>query len=64
MTCTWCDENPVFGMVWLCAYCYDYCLCTDCYMKSKHSLDHPFDCCITRDYKKRYVCVRAISPEL
>ena len=53
VTCTWCDECPIIGMVWKCSRCFDYHLCTPCYMADKHSLDHEFDRSQTRDLKKR-----------
>ena len=51
--CIWCEETPITGIVWKCAFCYGYSLCTCCYMADKHSADHPFDRCLTKDHKKR-----------
>ena len=42
VTCDGCGTSPVYGMRWKCATCYDYDLCTECYMSNKHSLEHCF----------------------
>lgn len=40
--CDSCRENDIKGMRWKCTKCYDFDLCTSCYMNGKHSLDHEF----------------------
>ena len=58
IVCTWCDAQPVYGMLWKCANCFGYYLCTQCYMADKHSVDHPFDRCdFVGDLKKRSVLI-------
>ena len=42
VTCDGCMATPLYGMRWKCATCYDYDLCTECYMSDKHSLEHCF----------------------
>ena len=43
------------GMRWKCAKCYDYDLCTPCYMSGKHIAEHAF---VRFDsVGNRYVCV-------
>ncbi|XP_076044605.1 E3 ubiquitin-protein ligase mind bomb 2 isoform X4 [Oratosquilla oratoria] len=40
--CDGCKRQGLAGMRWKCARCYDYDLCTQCYMADKHDLTHPF----------------------
>ena len=43
ITCDVCGQDQVVhGMRWKCARCYDYDLCTPCYMSGKHSVEHEF----------------------
>ena len=42
VTCDNCRCQPVYGIRWKCAKCYDFDLCTKCYMSDKHSVDHEF----------------------
>lgn len=42
ITCDGCRTSPVVGNLWKCSQCYDYDLCTRCYMNNKHSEDHRF----------------------
>ena len=42
--CDGCSATPIFGLRWKCCRCHDYDLCTQCYMSSQHSLEHPFLC--------------------
>ena len=45
--CSGCAVKGVDGMLWKCIRCYDYYLCSTCYMAGKHSLEHRFDCTLT-----------------
>nr|CAD7261111.1 unnamed protein product [Timema shepardi] len=40
--CDGCKKHGIAGMRWKCVRCYDYDLCTHCYMADKHDLDHIF----------------------
>lgn len=40
--CDGCKRQAIAGMRWKCASCYDYDLCTTCYMADKHDLAHAF----------------------
>ena len=40
--CNWCQKEPLHGMIWKCARCYGYVLCTQCYMNGVHCLEHDF----------------------
>lgn len=40
--CDGCKKHGIAGMRWKCARCYDYDLCTHCYMSDKHDLVHVF----------------------
>ncbi|KAK3857055.1 hypothetical protein Pcinc_025124 [Petrolisthes cinctipes] len=40
--CDGCKRQAISGMRWKCSSCFDYDLCTTCYMADKHNLDHPF----------------------
>ena len=44
ITCDSCSMNPIAGIRWKCSdqSCPDYDLCTPCYMKDKHDLNHIF----------------------
>lgn len=50
--CCGCGVEGINGMVWKCLICFDYHLCTPCYMAGKHIAEHRFDCIITSDQKK------------
>ena len=52
VTCDGCSLTPVYGMRWKCATCYDYDLCTNCYMNNKHSLEHRFHRYDTQDTER------------
>ena len=54
--CNGCHANGVEGFLWHCVQCFEYVLCTLCYLAGKHILRHKFDCCLTRD-RQRYGCV-------
>ncbi|XP_028849446.1 E3 ubiquitin-protein ligase MIB2 isoform X2 [Denticeps clupeoides] len=41
--CDSCKKHGVMGMRWKCKVCFDYDLCTQCYMNNKHDLNHPFE---------------------
>ena len=46
VTCDGCHTSDgVIGMRWKCSRCYDFDLCTHCYMANQHSLDHRFVRC-------------------
>ena len=40
--CDGCKRHGIFGMRWKCAQCFDYDLCTQCYMADEHDLSHTF----------------------
>ncbi|XP_063229552.1 E3 ubiquitin-protein ligase MIB2 [Bacillus rossius redtenbacheri] len=40
--CDGCKKHGIVGMRWKCVRCYDYDLCTHCYMADKHDLTHVF----------------------
>ncbi|KAJ3589705.1 hypothetical protein NHX12_010548, partial [Muraenolepis orangiensis] len=40
--CDSCKKHGVMGMRWKCKVCFDYDLCTQCYMNNKHDLGHAF----------------------
>ncbi|XP_023209720.1 E3 ubiquitin-protein ligase MIB2-like [Centruroides sculpturatus] len=40
--CDACRKHGIAGMRWKCNRCYDFDLCTQCYMSEKHDLTHPF----------------------
>jgi E3 ubiquitin-protein ligase mind-bomb len=42
VTCDGCRAAPVVGIRWKCSQCYDYDLCTSCYMSNEHSEAHRF----------------------
>ncbi|XP_038603316.1 E3 ubiquitin-protein ligase MIB2 [Tachyglossus aculeatus] len=41
--CDCCKKHGLRGMRWKCAVCFDYDLCTQCYMNNKHDLSHAFE---------------------
>ncbi|XP_036083463.1 E3 ubiquitin-protein ligase MIB2 isoform X4 [Rousettus aegyptiacus] len=41
--CDCCKKHGLRGMRWKCAVCFDYDLCTQCYMHDKHDLAHAFE---------------------
>lgn len=40
--CDGCKRQAIAGMRWKCSSCFDYDLCTTCYMADKHDLAHSF----------------------
>ncbi|XP_039732799.1 E3 ubiquitin-protein ligase MIB2 isoform X7 [Pteropus medius] len=40
--CDCCKKHGLRGMRWKCVVCFDYDLCTQCYMHDKHDLAHAF----------------------
>ncbi|XP_050691337.1 E3 ubiquitin-protein ligase MIB2-like isoform X2 [Eriocheir sinensis] len=40
--CDGCRQTAISGIRWKCNSCFDYDLCTNCYMGDKHDLAHPF----------------------
>ena len=40
--CDGCKKHGIWGMRWKCETCFDYDLCTQCYMAEKHDLSHIF----------------------
>ncbi|XP_077998099.1 E3 ubiquitin-protein ligase MIB2-like [Glandiceps talaboti] len=40
--CDVCKKHGIQGMRWKCTECYDYDLCTECYMTDKHDSNHTF----------------------
>lgn len=40
--CDGCKVHGIFGFRWKCSVCFDYDLCTKCYMADKHNLKHAF----------------------
>uniref|UniRef100_A0A671S8M3 E3 ubiquitin-protein ligase MIB2 n=1 Tax=Sinocyclocheilus anshuiensis TaxID=1608454 RepID=A0A671S8M3_9TELE len=41
--CDSCKKHGIMGMRWKCKVCFDYDLCTQCYMNNKHDLTHAFE---------------------
>ncbi|XP_041129336.1 E3 ubiquitin-protein ligase MIB2-like isoform X3 [Polyodon spathula] len=41
--CDSCKKHGIMGMRWKCKVCFDYDLCTQCYMNNKHDLSHNFE---------------------
>uniref|UniRef100_A0A8C6A311 RING-type E3 ubiquitin transferase n=1 Tax=Marmota marmota marmota TaxID=9994 RepID=A0A8C6A311_MARMA len=41
--CDCCKKHGLRGMRWKCRICFDYDLCTQCYMHNKHDLTHAFE---------------------
>ncbi|XP_051949789.1 E3 ubiquitin-protein ligase MIB2-like isoform X3 [Xyrauchen texanus] len=41
--CDSCKKHGIMGMRWKCKVCFDYDLCTQCYMNNKHDLMHAFE---------------------
>ncbi|XP_063799074.1 E3 ubiquitin-protein ligase MIB2 isoform X2 [Pseudophryne corroboree] len=41
--CDCCKKHGIRGMRWKCKVCFDYDLCTQCYMNNKHDLTHAFE---------------------
>ncbi|XP_042584990.1 E3 ubiquitin-protein ligase MIB2 isoform X6 [Cyprinus carpio] len=41
--CDSCKKHGIMGMRWKCKVCFDYDLCTQCYMNNKHELTHAFE---------------------
>ncbi|XP_062959850.1 E3 ubiquitin-protein ligase MIB2 isoform X3 [Cynocephalus volans] len=41
--CDCCKKHGLRGMRWKCRVCFDYDLCTQCYMHGKHDLAHAFE---------------------
>ncbi|EDL15023.1 E3 ubiquitin-protein ligase MIB2 isoform 2 [Mus musculus] len=41
--CDCCKKHGLRGMRWKCRVCFDYDLCTQCYMHNKHDLTHAFE---------------------
>ncbi|XP_072464629.1 E3 ubiquitin-protein ligase MIB2 isoform X3 [Notamacropus eugenii] len=41
--CDCCKKHGLRGMRWKCKVCFDYDLCTQCYMNNKHDLGHAFE---------------------
>ncbi|KAG9270230.1 E3 ubiquitin-protein ligase MIB2 isoform X1 [Astyanax mexicanus] len=41
--CDSCKKHGIMGMRWKCKVCFDYDLCTHCYMNNKHDLSHAFE---------------------
>ncbi|KAL1021098.1 hypothetical protein UPYG_G00008800 [Umbra pygmaea] len=41
--CDSCKKHGIMGMRWKCKVCFDYDLCTQCYMNNKHDLGHTFE---------------------
>ncbi|XP_077508330.1 uncharacterized protein LOC144119635 [Amblyomma americanum] len=42
VNCDACDQRGIEGTRWKCALCFDYDLCTACYVGGKHNLYHQF----------------------
>ncbi|XP_042852529.1 E3 ubiquitin-protein ligase MIB2 isoform X4 [Panthera tigris] len=43
IVCDCCKKHGLRGMRWKCRVCFDYDLCTQCYMHGKHDLTHAFE---------------------
>lgn len=42
IVCDGCKRYGIAGIRWKCAQCFDFDLCTQCYMSDKHDLNHTF----------------------
>ncbi|XP_077510084.1 uncharacterized protein LOC144121046 [Amblyomma americanum] len=42
VSCDDCEQRQIVGPRWKCAVCFNFDLCTACYRRGKHSLDHVF----------------------
>ncbi|XP_018018518.1 E3 ubiquitin-protein ligase MIB2 [Hyalella azteca] len=40
--CDGCKKQGIHGLQWSCTRCFDFDLCTECYMADKHDTSHPF----------------------
>ena len=40
--CQSCLVEEISGMLWKCVKCFEYFLCSQCYMRGFHSVEHPF----------------------
>ena len=40
--CDGCRSQGIAGMRWKCIKCYDFDLCSECYMGDKHDVNHAF----------------------
>lgn len=50
--CDGCKRHGIIGIRWKCLHCFDYDLCTQCYMGDVHDLTHTF---------RRYQMVNAVG---
>ncbi|XP_029434484.1 E3 ubiquitin-protein ligase MIB2 isoform X2 [Rhinatrema bivittatum] len=55
--CDCCKKHGIRGMRWKCRICFDYDLCTQCYMNSKHDASHTFE-----RYETAHSCPVTLSP--
>nr|XP_033777263.1 E3 ubiquitin-protein ligase MIB2 isoform X1 [Geotrypetes seraphini]XP_033777264.1 E3 ubiquitin-protein ligase MIB2 isoform X1 [Geotrypetes seraphini]XP_033777265.1 E3 ubiquitin-protein ligase MIB2 isoform X1 [Geotrypetes seraphini]XP_033777267.1 E3 ubiquitin-protein ligase MIB2 isoform X1 [Geotrypetes seraphini]XP_033777268.1 E3 ubiquitin-protein ligase MIB2 isoform X1 [Geotrypetes seraphini]XP_033777269.1 E3 ubiquitin-protein ligase MIB2 isoform X1 [Geotrypetes seraphini] len=55
--CDCCKKHGIRGMRWKCRICFDYDLCTQCYMNNKHDASHAFEY-----YETAHSCPVTLSP--
>ena len=59
--CDWCRIEGLSGMIWKCVRCFDYYLCSQCYMSGRHSLEHEFERINSKQLTKRYTLLSQIE---
>lgn len=64
VTCDECRQQSFSGTRWKCDTCPDYDLCTPCYFKDKHKLQHPFARIDAPGLKGNIVPKRSISNKM
>ena len=52
--CHGCNDSQIAGLLWQCRICFEYYLCTPCYMLGKHSMEHTFLRIDTHDVNRRW----------
>uniref|UniRef100_A0A8C1JI29 E3 ubiquitin-protein ligase MIB2 n=1 Tax=Cyprinus carpio TaxID=7962 RepID=A0A8C1JI29_CYPCA len=50
--CDSCKKHGIMGMRWKCKVCFDYDLCTQCYMNNKHELTHAFELFLSQNLSR------------
>ncbi|KAE8592930.1 hypothetical protein XENTR_v10018918 [Xenopus tropicalis] len=62
--CDCCKKHGIRGMRWKCKVCFDYDLCTQCYMNNKHDLSHIFERYETADSRPVILSTRQGLPRV
>ena len=52
--CHGCNGGQIAGILWQCRICFEYYLCTPCYMLGRHSMEHTFLRIDTHDVNRRW----------